>query len=155
MTWTKREAVTDLFILGDEDGQHRKVAGLIVAMPQDQGYKDKTNYRVATKNDGVVTVSGSATLARQLSEADIGRFVKMEFTGWGKSANGKYKVIDVNVYEGEPTPEMQKWPGYAEFVASRANGKAKAGGGKAAAASSDDFEEASGALQDGDDDLPF
>lgn len=120
MTWQKREAVTNLVILGDGEGSVKKASGLLIATPPDRGYPDKNNYVLVQQNGDEITVSGSASLARQINEQDVGRFVKLEFTGWGKSANGKFKMIEVNVYEGEPTDAMKKWPRFAEF---QKNGK--------------------------------
>lgn len=155
MTWTKREPVTNLVVLGDEEGNKRKVGGLLIGCPKDRMYPDKTNYEIVQKDGEVQVLSGSASLRNQIGESDIGKFIKCEFTGWGKSANGKYKAIDVNVWDGEPTPEMKAWPRYAEFATG--NGK-KAAAPKAAAphkSNDQDFEEFPGALQDEDDDLPF
>jgi len=146
MSWAKREATTtNLVSLGDGEGDRRKVGGLLVATPKDRLYPQKTNYELVQKDGEVLTLSGSASLSRQINEQDIGKFIKCEFTGWDKSPNGKYKVIEVNVWEGEPSDDMKAWPRYAEF---RNNGK------KAAqTAPADDF--GTSALKDDDDDLPF
>lgn len=151
MAWAKREPVTNLVVLGDEEGNVKKTGGLLIGCPKDRMYPDKTNYELVKQDGEVVTLSGSASLRNQIGEGDIGKFVKMEFTGWGKSANGKYKAIDVFVYDGEPTDAMKQWPRYAEF----ANGAKKPAPVKAAAKPSDDFEEFPGALNDDDDSLPF
>lgn len=144
MGWEKREPVTDLVILGDGQGDRKKVGGLLVGLPKDRGY-DKTNYEIVEQSGDSITVSGSASIARQISEADIGKFVKMEFTGWGKSPNGKFKAIEVNVWQGEPNDTMKAWPRYAEFQ----NGKPAP---KTAVESDDDFP---GAIAPEEDDLPF
>lgn len=121
MAWSKREPVTNLVVLGDGDGDKKKVGGLLIGCPKDRMYPEKTNYELVQQDGEVITLSGSASLRNQLGESDVGKFVKMEFTGWGKSANGKYKAIDVNVFEGEVTdPKMKAWPRYAEF---QKNGK--------------------------------
>jgi hypothetical protein len=151
MTWTKREPVTNLVVLGDEEGNKKKVGGLLIGCPKDRMYPEKTNYELVQQDGEVQVLSGSASLRNQIGEGDIGKFVKMEFTGWGKSANGKYKAIEVNIWDGEPTDAMKKWPRYAEF----ANGNGKKAAAPKAAAPKDDFEEFPGALNDGDDDLPF
>lgn len=148
MTWTKREAVTNLVILGDADGCRRKIGGLLIGMPHDKGYPDKVNYEIVQKDGEVSVLSGSATLARQITAADIGKFLKCEFTGWGKSGNGKFKIIDVNVWEGEATDDMKTWPRYAE---TRTLGRAAA----PATASRTEPDDFGGALADEDDDLPF
>lgn len=145
MGWEKREPVTDLVILGDEQGNKKKVGGLLIGLPRDKGY-DKTNYELVQQDGDVLTVSGSASIARQISEADIGKFVKLTFTGWGKSPNGKFKAIEVNVWEGEATPEMKAWPQYGQHT----NGKPPVS--KTAVETDDDFP---GALEPDDDDLPF
>lgn len=161
MSWEKREPVTNLVILGDGEGQHTKIGGLLVGIAADRGYPDKSNYEIVKQSGEVVTLSGSASLARQIGASDVGKFIKCEFTGWGKSANGKFKAIDVFVYQGEPDAKMQAWPQYAEITAKLANGngrKAATPPAKAAvgtAGSGDDFEDFPNALKDEDDDLPF
>jgi hypothetical protein len=117
--------------------------------PRDQGYPDKVNYELVQQDGEALLLSGSASLARQINEHDIGKFVKCEFTGWGKSANGKFKMIDVNVWEGEPSDVMKEWPRFAEF---HSKGKAPAKAVATAPTGDDDFP---GALADEDDDLPF
>jgi hypothetical protein len=151
MAWAKREPVTNLVVLGDEDGNKKKVGGLLIGCPRDRMYPDKTNYELVQQDGEVQVLSGSASLRNQLGEADIGKFVKMEFTGWGKSANGKYKAIEVFVYDGEPNDMMKKWPRFGEF----GNGAKPKAAAKATAPATDDFEEFPGALQDDEDDLPF
>jgi hypothetical protein len=146
MSWTKREAVTNLVILGDEQGHKKKAGGLLVAVPRDKGYPDKFNYVLVQQDGEEITLSGSASLARQLNEQDIGKFVKCEFTGWGRSNNGKFKMIDVNVWEGEPTDVMKEWPRFTEFHSK----------GRVPATTSIDWgDDFPGALQDEENDLPF
>lgn len=150
MAWAKRDPVTtNLVSLGDDEGQRRKVGGLLVGTPKDRMYPQKVNYELVQKDGEILTLSGSASLSRQINEQDIGKFVKCEFTGWDKSPNGKYKVIEVNVWEGEPNDEMKKWPRFAEFQ----NGNGKKA--HAAQPADDDFGDMPGALKDEDDDLPF
>jgi hypothetical protein len=148
MTWAKREAVTNLVMLGDGEGQRKKIGGLLVGAPRDRMYPDKVNYELVQRDGEVLLLSGSASLARQLGEADIGKFVKCEFTGWGKSPNGKFKAIDVYVFEGDVTPEMKQWPRYGESN----GGKAKpVPANNATADDFSDFDDTSA----GDEDLPF
>jgi hypothetical protein len=155
MTWTKREPVTNLVVLGDEEGNKKKVGGLLIGCPKDRMYPDKTNYEIVQKDGEVQVLSGSASLRNQIGESDIGKFIKCEFTGWGKSANGKYKAIDVNVWDGEPDATMKAWPRYAEFANGATKKAAPAATKTKAAAPVDEFEEFPGALRDEDDDLPF
>lgn len=147
MTWAKREAVTNLVVLGEDEGQRRKVGGLLVGTPRDRTYPDKVNYELVQKDGEVILLSGSASLGRQINEHDIGKFVKCEFTGWGKSANGKFKIIDVNVWEGEPNADMKAWPRYAEFQKAKTNGHPL----KEAAISALELDQ----MADEEDDLPF
>lgn len=158
MAWAKREAVTNLVMLGDAEGHRKKVGGLLVGTPRDRMYPDKMNYELAQKDGEVLVLSGSANLSRQLNESDVGKFVKCEFTGWGRSANGKYKVIDVNVWDGEVTPDMKKWPLYAETHAklaapAKTNGATKHAAPAPSEVDDDDFNTQTS--PDADDDLPF
>jgi len=153
MSWEKREAVTNLVILGDEQGHKKKVGGLLIACEKDRTYPEKMNYILVQQDGEEQVLSGSASLSRQLGESDVGKFVKCEFTGWGKSGNGKFKIIDVNVWTGEPNAAMKAWPRYAEFQAPKTNGKPPVAA--KVPAGDDGFSDYPGALQDDDDALPF
>jgi hypothetical protein len=158
MAWGKREAVTNLVMLGDEEGHKKTVGGLLIGCPRDRMY-DKVNYQIVKQDGEEIILSGSSSLNRQINEGDIGKFIKCEFKGWGKSANGKFKDIEVNVWEGEPTEKMKAWPRYAEFATpTQTQKKAAQNGAKAAvpaAAPADDFADFPPALEDDTDDLPF
>lgn len=154
MAWAKREAVTNLAVLGDGEGNIRKIAGLLIGTPQDKGYPDKLNYLIVKKDGEEVVLSGSASLARQINSDDVGKFIKCEFTGWGKSPNGKFKAIDVNVWEGDVDAAMKAWPRYAEFQAPTQAQKKSAAKAPAATVPSEDFEDFPPPV-DEDDDLPF
>lgn len=165
MGWVKREPIVDLLILDDGEGHATKVGGLLIGIPHDRGY-DKDNYEIVTKSGDVVILSGSASLQRQITAEDIGKFLTIEFTGWGKSPNGKFKSYEVNIWDGPLTDSMKRWPKPASPDAT-GNGKppvqatkprvtagapahdARANSGAA------DFEEFPGALEDASDDLPF
>lgn len=140
MSWSKREAVTNLVILGDGDDQKKKIGGLLVGMPHDSTYPDKVNYEIVQKDGETIILSGSASLSRQINSGDVGKFLKCEFNGWGKSGNGKFKIIEVNVWEGEPSADMKAWPRFAEFHTTKAQPTR---------------ETVPAALVDEDDDLPF
>src|SRR5665647_341083 len=114
MAWEKKEVAQNMIYLGDEEDQKRKCSGLLVAVPVDALFPPKRNYVLVQRNGEELTLSGSASLGRQLTEHDIGKFIQAEFTGWGKSANGKFRVIEVNVWQGEPTPAMKAWPRFGE-----------------------------------------
>lgn len=150
MSWEKREPVTNLAVLGDEDGNKKKVGGLLIGLPKDRMYPDKVNYELVQQDGEVLVLSGSASLRNQIGEADIGKFIKCEFTGWGKSPNGKFKAIDVFVYGGEPNDVMKKWPRFAEF---QKNGKPATS--KPAVQTDSDFEDFPAAMEEESDDLPF
>jgi hypothetical protein len=154
MTWAKREAVTNLVVLGDGEDHKKKVGGLLVGCPRDRMYPDKVNYELVQKDGEIVVLSGSASLGRQINDGDVGKFVKCEFKEWGRSANGRFKVIDVNVWEGPPTEDMKKWPLYLDTLTKIANGNGKQTPAKAAAVPADDFGERE-PEPDEDDGLPF
>ncbi len=151
MTWNKREPVTNLVVLGDEDGHKKKVSGLLIGCPKDRMYPEKTNYEIVQQDGEVLVLSGSASLRNQIGDADVGHFLKCEFKGWGKSPNGKYKDIEVNVWEGEPNDAMKKWPRFGEF-----NGARKAtAAAKRTEPDADEFDDVTKQLADADDELPF
>lgn len=120
MGWNKREPVSNLVILGDDEGNVKKVGGLLAAVTQDSMYPNRHNYELVQKNGDSINLAGSASLSRQIAPGDVGKFLKAEFIGWGKSANGKFKQIVVYLWDGEPNEEMRKWPRFAEF---HGNGK--------------------------------
>ena len=158
MGWTKRQSVSDLVVLGDAEGQVRKVAGLLASLRQDTRFPANMNYEVVQQNGESVNVAGSASLSRQIGPADIGHFIKCQFKGWGDSPNGKFKDIEVLVFEGEVTEEMKKWPRWKELNAQFAPPFKKTAPLKATnPADDEDFPlpDASDEPDEADDDLPF
>ena len=148
MTWTKRDPVSNLVVLGDDEGQVRKVGGLLAAVTQDQQYPSRNNYELVQKDGNSIVVAGSASLSRQIFPKDVGKFLKATFLGWGKSPNGKFKQIEVNIWDGEPNDEMRRWPRYDEFT----NSKGRATAEKPARS---EFDDLPAALQDESDYVPF
>lgn len=118
MTWTKREVDTNLVILGDAEGNVRKVGGLLASIRPDLRYPDNRRYELVQQNATVKSVAGSTSINSQLGPADVGKFVKLEFVGWGSGANGKFKKIDIQVFEGDVSEQMKTWPHYAELHSS-------------------------------------
>jgi len=116
MGWNKREPVSNLVVLGDDEGQTEKVAGLLMSTKQDNMYPARMNYELVQKSGESIWLAGSASIGRQLGPTDVGKFVKCRFTGWGKSKNGKFKEIEVIVWDGEVTADMKAWPRWAEVA---------------------------------------
>lgn len=144
MGWQKREVSANLVVIGDAEGNARKAGGLLVAVTKDPRYPDNRRYELVQKDGTSKSVAGSASINSQLGVDDVGKFVKLEFEGWGSSGNGKFKKITVEVHDGEsPSPEMKAWPRYSEFH----------GAGKATPAAGDP--EPVEPPEDEDDDLPF
>lgn len=142
MGWTKREVDTNLVILGDGEGNVKSAAGLLASVTKDPRYPDNRRYELVQKDGTSKSVAGSASINSQLGVGDVGKFVKLSFTGWGSSGNGKFKKIEVEVHDGEgATADMLAWPRYAELN----------GNGGIKATSQDKPEE----TPDEDDDLPF
>jgi hypothetical protein len=148
MGWTKREVEGDLVILGDAEGHVKQAGGLLVAIKPDPMYPNNRRYTLVRENGEEFVVPGSASINRQLSPNDVGHFIKLEFVGWGKSANGKFKEIAVHVWDGAPNERMAKWPRYDEFKNGGKNGSPPP-------AVRDEFEDFPNALDNQDDDLPF
>jgi hypothetical protein len=149
MGWAKRESVNeDLVILGDAPKNKKKAFGLLASVKPDRTYKDNFNYELVQKDGTSVILAGSASINRMIAEEDIGKFVRAEFTGWGSSPNGKFKQIDVQVWEGEVTDELRRYPRWAELN----NGNAKSA---QSAARNTDNDFLGGTDDDEDDDLPF
>jgi hypothetical protein len=150
MGWSKREAVSNLVVLGDDEGTVKKVGGLLAAVNQDTVYAGRMNYELVQKNGESIMLAGSASLGRQIGPTDVGKFLKAEFIGWGKSANGKFKEIAVYIWDGEPNDDMKKWPRFAEFQKNGARAKAEQIRDKI-----DEFADMPEPLKVEDDDLPF
>ena len=121
MGWTKREVSSNLVIIGDAEGQVRKVGGLLASITPDPRYPDNKRYELVQQDGTVKTLAGSASINSTVGVGDIGKFMKCTFLGWEPGKNGRFKNIQVDVYEGDPTPDMKKWPRFAEL-----HGKAKA-----------------------------
>jgi hypothetical protein len=153
MSWGKREVNENYVALGDDEGQVKKVGGILVRLVPNTMFDKKIDYEFVDKDGDLALLSGSASLSRQLSHADCGKFFKAEFEGWGKSANGKFKQIAVYVWDGEPTDGMKQWPGFGKYYgkAQQENGATKG------AKKSDPLDEVPESLDhdDNDDDLPF
>jgi len=150
MGWTKREPVSNLVVFGDDEGQVKKAWGLLVQLTQDTMYPARNNYELVQKNGESITLAGCASLSRQIGVTDVGHFVKCEFKGWGHSANGKFKDIEVFIWNDEPTAEMKAWPRWRESQPSLEPAK------KGAAVKKDEaFDDFPTKLDESDDDLPF
>lgn len=157
MGFVKREVLDNLVILGDDDGNVQKAGGLLTRLvPNTQFDKPKTDYEYVDKNGDLKVIGGGATLARQITPADVGKFFKVEFEGWGKSGNGKFKKISVYMWDGEATEDMKKWPRFAEFFGKQPDPRAREAAVAMATKIRDDFDAMPDALQkDEDSDLPF
>ena len=156
--WKKRDPVSNLVVLGDDEGQAKKAAGLLASLKQDSQYPSRSNYELVQKDGTSVWLAGSASIGRQVFPADVGKFVKATFKGWGNSANGKFKDIEVLIYDGEPTAEMKKWPRWAEVNAAPKKGakaEAEPAPEPAPAPTDDDFSDFPEAVDALDDGLPF
>lgn len=152
MSWSKREAVSNLVILGDDaEKNQKKAGGLLASIARDATYTDNFNYELVQKDGSSILLAGNASINRMIHEKDIGKFVKAEFFGWGKTQKGaRFKQIEVQVWDGEPTPEMKKWPRWEELQnGGTPNGKSV----KDAVAGNDDWEKV--VAEDEDDGLPF
>lgn len=116
MGFVKREVLDNLVILGDDDGNVRRAGGIFVRLVANTQFdKPKTDYEFVDKAGELQILSGSATLQRQITADDMGKFFKAEFEGWGRSANGKFKKIAVYIWDGEPTEQMKQWPKFSEY----------------------------------------
>jgi hypothetical protein len=151
MSWGKREVNNNFVALGDGEGD----------VLNNHFDKPKMDYEFINKAGETVLLSGSASLARQISADDMGKFFKAEFEGWGKSANGKFKQISVYIWDGEPNDAMQAWPRFAEFYGKKpaapttTEQKASAKSRMPAGLSDEEFETIPKTLDAEDDDLPF
>jgi hypothetical protein len=114
MTWQERQ-MEDAIALGDDTmkGQKLKAGGL---------YKERREtdtgmiYTFVQKDGEEKHVWGSAAIDNQIRETDMGKFIKLEFHGWGVTKRGqKFKQITVSVWDGPPTDEMRKWPQWEEM----------------------------------------
>lgn len=144
MGWSKREVSANLVILGDAEGNAKSVGGLLASITPDPRYPDNRRYELVQKDGTSRSLAGSASINSQIGVGDVGKFVKLAFTGWGHSSNGRFKEISVEVWDGAVTDEMKKWPRWAEFQ----NGAPKASAKSEPPSTEQPPEEE-------DDDLPF
>lgn len=147
MGFTKREVAENFVSIGDGEGDVKKAGGILIGFVQNTHFATpKTDYQYINQRGEIATLSGSASLSRQIHAEDVGKFFKAEFEGWGKSNKGQFKKIAVYIWDGEPDETMRNWPRFAEYYNKRT----------AAEAPKQNFEEKPAALEDDDDDdLPF
>lgn len=118
--WQKRDS-SNLIVIGDGEGQARKVGGLLASIAPDPRYPDNRRYELVQQDGTSKIVAGTTVVNNQIGIHDIGKFIKLSFEGWGSGGNGKFKNIDVQVFEGAPTDDMKKWPRFAELHGRKAS----------------------------------
>lgn len=156
MGFVKREVLDNLVILGDDDGNAQKVGGILTRLILNTQFdKPKMDYEYVDRAGELKVIGGGATLARQITPADVGKFFKAEFEGWGKSANGKFKKIAVYFWEGDLEDKMKAWPRLKEFYGKSAPTPVTANAAKVTEKARDDFDDFPAALDADDSDLPF
>jgi len=147
MTWKKREPTANLVVLGDDEGHVKKVAGLLASTRQDDRYPSRLQYELVQQSGESIWLAGSASIDNQMGPGDVGKFVKLQFLGWGSAARGKFKQIEVIVWDGPPTAKMSAWPRWVELYNLKHGIEEESA---AAAAVEEDVEDA-----EDTDDLPF
>ncbi len=115
MGWNERKPVSNLVILGDDEGHVRKAHGLLAAVTQDTRYPSRMNYELVQQDGESVWLAGSASLGGQITPRDVGKFIKCRFKGWERGKNGKFKDIEVLIWDDEPTDDMKQWPRWHEL----------------------------------------
>ncbi|KKL24153.1 hypothetical protein LCGC14_2418190 [marine sediment metagenome] len=145
--WKKRE-ITEGVGIGAEDGQRKKVGGLLAEIRVDVGKNHSNVYELIQKDGDSLQVWGSTTIDGKLNRSDIGKFVKLEYLGMVQGKSGrKYKDIDVAVWEGALNDAMKAWPRMGEF-----HDAEQGNGGEP----TEDFADFPEALDEAEDDsLPF
>jgi len=152
MSWQKREVPTNLVILGDAEGNVASTGGLLASVTPDPRYPDNRRFLLIGKDGDEKLVAGFTALNNQLGAADVGKFIKLTFGGWGKSANGRFKIVEVQVWDGEPSSEMVKWLGIKGATRFRDLQQVK---GAHQAPATGSLEEPPPGDPDDDDSLPF
>lgn len=154
MGFVKREVADNFVTIGDGDGDVAKAGGILTRfVPNNHFATPKTDYEFVNKQGELAILSGSASLMRQIHAEDLGKFFKVEFEGWGKSAKGAFKKIAVYLWDGEPTDEMRQWPRFSEYFGKQPKAQPALA---TATKIRDEFDKMPAALEkDDDDDLPF
>jgi hypothetical protein len=147
MGFNKREATSDLTVLGNDEGQVGKAGGLLASMRQDNRYPSRHNYELVQRSGESIWLAGSASLGNQLGPEDVGRFIRCTFKGWGSSSNGKFKIIEVMVSDDDLPDELLEWPRYKEIQKRIRNNGGPQG--------TPPLDETQAAVHDDEDDLPF
>lgn len=161
MTWNKRQVAQNLVILGDDEGHVRRAHGLLADVTPDPQYPNNRRYLLIGQAGAEKIVAGSTSLNLQVGPGDVGKFVKFSFVGWERGKRGRFKAMEVEVYDGPATKAMLDWLGPEGTVRyKQLNGNAPrplaavpAGASVGAAAPEDFPPEPSG--DDDLDDLPF
>ncbi len=142
MGWQTRSGGGTIVKLGDKEGQVREVTGVFTGSRP--GDYDKPLYDFSGEGGEKLTLPHNAALEGRLTDADVGKLVRVVFVGWGTNKKGQnFKDITVHVWGNDPYPAdlLKRFPalsgGVAAPPAARAASKPE---------DSDDDE---------DDDLPF
>ena len=120
MAWQRRDSST-LVVLGNGGGEQAKAFGLLAAITEDEKYEGRKRYELVQQDGSSTVVAGSVVIDRHLSREDVGKFVELEFLGWGQGSRGRYKRIAVQVLEhdSELPEELKDWPRYKELNGNR------------------------------------
>ena len=114
MAWTKRKVEGTVVMLGKGKDKTQTVQGLLAAIKKT---KLALLYELVQDNGESFLVYGCTDIYNQVGADDIGKFVKMTYTGEIETKSGNpMKLIDCNVWSGPLLPEMESWPRLAEFV---------------------------------------
>ena len=94
-------------VLADGPGQLQEVEGVLIARTESTMYKGNYLYVIQTPDGEELTIGGTAALNARLCDGDVGKLVRLEFTGWGESKSGKFKQISVSVWKDAPASGQQ------------------------------------------------
>ena len=100
MEFVERRGSGMILVLGDGPDQIQHVEGALVSREPSSKFPNQFLYEFQTPDGEHLTVAGCGAVNARLSEADVGKYVKLDFVGWGKAPNGPFK--NVRVLVGKP-----------------------------------------------------
>lgn len=117
--WEKKQTMGRMVKLGDGPDQVMQAEGIFLgSVPSPKYGADRPLLNFRDGADEMFSIPHNAALDGRLSNADVGKLVKITFAGWAITKSGhNVKQFDVFTYDGEATPEiLAAFPKYGKIL---------------------------------------
>lgn len=117
--WQTREVNRNRIVkLGEDEkkGEVMSFEGLLVAIKEHERFSDQVAYVFKGEDGELYEIAGTTVINDQLRFTDVGKILRLEFTGWVRGKSGRpYKSVVVHLWSGQPTDELLvKYPDYGK-----------------------------------------